>query len=125
MKYSKRFSLGKEYDVDGNYEYCYEDNVTGDSFNFADETCDTDFLEYVNKIIYEQDSKIRELSGGDDPSVKADVDKYSMEDTVKIINRIIDNFCNVGLKPTISEHLLINKLREQIISGLMEGVIRP
>lgn len=48
---NERFTLGKEYDVDGNYEYCYVDEETGKTFNFADEYCEKDFLKLVNTVI--------------------------------------------------------------------------
>ena len=48
---TERFTLGKEYDVDGNYEYCYVDEETGKTFNFADEYCEKDFLKLVNTVI--------------------------------------------------------------------------
>ena len=47
----KRFTLEKDYDCDGSWEYCYQDNETGRRFNFADDNCDTDFLESVNAVI--------------------------------------------------------------------------
>ena len=47
----ERFTLGKDYDCDGNWEYCYEDNETGRKFNFAYEFCHTDFLKAVNIVI--------------------------------------------------------------------------
>lgn len=41
------------------------------------------------------------------------------EENIKIINRIVHNFCNVGnIKPTLSERLLIEKVVSHIISGL-------
>ena len=47
----KRFTLGKEYDVEGNYEHCYVDEETRRTFNFADEYCEEDFLKLVNTVI--------------------------------------------------------------------------
>jgi len=48
---TERFRIDKEYDTDGNWEYCYVDNDTERTFNFADDFCDIDFIEYVNAII--------------------------------------------------------------------------
>ena len=46
-----RFGLCKEYYEDGNYEDAYIDNETGKTYNFADEFCDYNFLNDVNKVI--------------------------------------------------------------------------
>lgn len=57
----KRFTLGKDYDCDGNWEYCYIDNKTGRIFNFADDFCETDFLELINAVINKYEGTIKKL----------------------------------------------------------------
>lgn len=57
----KRFTIEKDYDCDGNWEYCYQDNETGRIFNFADDFCSTDFLELVNAIINNLKKENKEL----------------------------------------------------------------
>ena len=57
----ERFTLGKDYDCDGCWEYCYEDNETGRRFNFADDYCHTDFLELVNAVIDDLRKENKEL----------------------------------------------------------------
>ena len=57
----KRFRIDKEYDTDGNWEYCYVDNDTERTFNFADDFCDIDFIEYVNAIISSLTDKNEQL----------------------------------------------------------------
>lgn len=64
MVENKRFTLGKDYDSDGNWEYCYQDNETGIIFNFADEFCDTNFLELVNAVITTLRKENKELRQG-------------------------------------------------------------
>lgn len=44
----KRYELVKDYDCDGDWEYAYQNNVTGRRYNFADEWCHYDFLDDVN-----------------------------------------------------------------------------
>lgn len=57
----KRFTLQKDYDCDGDWEYCYQDEETGRRFNFADDFCNTDFLELVNAVINDLKKENNEL----------------------------------------------------------------
>ena len=52
-----RFEKIKEYDVDGNYEYAYLDNVTGKTYSFADELGDEKFLGDLNKLFEKFENK--------------------------------------------------------------------
>lgn len=62
----KKFTLEKDYNCDGNWEYCYQDNETGKRFNFADDNCDTDFLESVNAVIDDLRKENKELKRKND-----------------------------------------------------------
>ena len=85
----KRFSIDKEYDADGNWEYCYVDNDTGRTFNFADDFCDIDFIEYVNAINDENEqlkSTMKEVA----ELLEEEVDLFSDKATEHDINAYVE-----------------------------------
>lgn len=65
--HNHRFSIIKEYDIDGNYEYAYHDNITGESYSYAEEGADERFVKDLNTIyldLYrEKEHALLELEG--------------------------------------------------------------
>ena len=93
----KRFSLEKDYDCEGSYEYCYQDNKTGERFNFADENCETDFLELVNSVIYDLTKENMELKERNNRQYKQLKELYDLiehsdwETLIELINELKEN----------------------------------
>ena len=82
----ERFTLGKDYDCDGCWEYCYEDNETGRRFNFADDYCHTDFLELVNAVIDDLRKENKELK------IKNDLLSDELEQAKAVIHKKWDEY---------------------------------
>lgn len=89
----KRFTIEKDYDCDGNWEYCYYDNETYRRFNFADEYCHTEFLELVNAIINRLSGEIEELKKSQTSTLREF--RLGTKKVQKLINE------NEGLRQTI------------------------
>ena len=102
----KRFSLEKDYDRDGSWEYCYQDNETGRRFNFADDNCDTDFLELVNAVIDDLKKENKELK-----SILQDIGLIMSNEEVKNVRDEIASKLIKTLKNCLIE---LDKVKQKV-----------